>query len=77
MHSHRRPACVASPPRGQLDGRQTVIVIVVLVAGIALALTGMPVVVIAQVLATCGLIGAQVARRAPAAPPAPAAPEGL
>ncbi|MFI2682196.1 hypothetical protein ACH5AV_02455 [Streptomyces sp. NPDC018586] len=40
----------------------------VLVLGAALALTGMPVVVVAELLATCGLIGAHLARRAPVAP---------
>ncbi|MGA4848490.1 hypothetical protein ACOBQB_20335 [Streptomyces sp. G5(2025)] len=68
MHSHRRPACGAPKPSVRPDGHRTVIVIVVLVLGAALALTGMPVIVVAEVLATCGLVGAHLARRAPAAP---------
>ncbi len=67
MHSPRRPACVAPQPPARPDGHRTVIVIVVLLLGAALALTDMPVVVVAEVLATCGLIGAQLARRAPSA----------
>ncbi|MEU7646005.1 hypothetical protein [Streptomyces huasconensis] len=65
MHSHRRTACIAPKPSVSLDGKQTVIVVVVLVLGVALAVTGMPVIVVAEVLATCGLIGAHLARRAP------------
>ncbi|MET9547654.1 hypothetical protein ABZY36_20475 [Streptomyces sp. NPDC006627] len=68
MHSHRRPPCVAPKPAVRPDGQRAVIVIVVLVLGAALALTGMPVVVVAETLATCGLIGAHLARRAPVAP---------
>ncbi|MYY81558.1 MULTISPECIES: hypothetical protein [unclassified Streptomyces] len=46
-----------------MNGSQTVIVIVVLVLGSALARTGMPVILVAEVLTTCGLIGAHLARR--------------
>ncbi|MBW5421906.1 hypothetical protein GKQ77_10050 [Streptomyces sp. BG9H] len=68
MYTHRRLTCATPKPAARLDGKQTVVVIVVLVLGVAMALTGMPVIVVAEVLTACGLIGAHVARRAPSAP---------
>ncbi|MEU6989115.1 hypothetical protein ABZ953_00430 [Streptomyces sp. NPDC046465] len=71
MRTHRRPTCatpIRPKPSIRPDGRQTVIVIVVLVLGAALALAGTPVAVLAETLTACGLIGAQLARRAQSAP---------
>lgn len=82
MRTHRPPA--RSAPARPLTRRTViVIVIVVLVLGAALTRGGLPVVVVAEALTTCGLIGAHLARRTssgpgPASAPAPApAPEGL
>ncbi|MFF1375595.1 hypothetical protein [Streptomyces sp. NPDC058308] len=68
MRTHRRLPCATPKPAIRPDGHQTVVVIVVLVLGAALALTGMPVVVLAETLTACGLIGVRLARRVPSAP---------
>ncbi|MEV0438704.1 hypothetical protein AB0I46_07140 [Streptomyces spectabilis] len=71
MHkSRRRLSCVVPTPPARSTGEQTVIVVVVLVLGAALARAGLPVVVIAEVLTAAGLVGARLARRAPLAPDA-------
>ncbi|MCI3928489.1 hypothetical protein [Streptomyces sp. AN091965] len=66
--SRRRLPCVVPTPPARPTGEQTVIVVVVLVLGAALALAGLPVVVIAEALTAAGVVAAQLARRAPLAP---------
>ncbi|MEI5101989.1 hypothetical protein RB200_30025 [Streptomyces sp. PmtG] len=68
QESRRRLPCVVPRPFARPGAGQTVIVIVVLFLGSALALAGLPAVVIAEVLTAAGLIGAHLARRAPLAP---------
>lgn len=76
MRMYRPPtrSAVARP-----DWNRTVIVIVVLVLGGALTRSGLPVVVVAEALTTCGLIGAHLARRSSSGsgPASAPAPEGL
>ncbi|MEU2561330.1 hypothetical protein ABZ626_18640 [Streptomyces longispororuber] len=68
--SRRRPACAPGTPPARPGTGRTVIVVVVLVLGAALASAGLPAVVIAEVLAAAGLVGAHLARQAPLAPDA-------
>jgi hypothetical protein len=63
----RRLLCVVSKLPAPLGGGQTIILVVVLVLGAALALAGMPVVTIVEVLTATGLVGTHLVRRAPLA----------
>ncbi|WP_282791985.1 hypothetical protein [Streptomyces sp. CC224B] len=68
--ARRGPACAPGTPPARPGTGRTVIVVVVLVLGAALASAGLPAVVIAEVLAAAGLVGAHLARQAPLAPDA-------
>ncbi len=67
MFTHQMLSYVTPPPSARLSGSQTVIIVVVLVLGVALTRMGLPVVLVAEVLATCGLIGVHLARRSASA----------
>lgn len=63
MHTHRHLPCLSPKSSARLHGGQIVVVIVVLVLGGALAWAGVPVILTAEMLTTCGLIGVHLARR--------------
>ncbi|MEV5950429.1 hypothetical protein [Streptomyces sp. NPDC051993] len=71
MDSQKHAQCVEVPARPRrLTGTEAVVVIVVIAIGAVLALAGMPVATVLELLTGTGLAGLRLVRRAPLAPAA-------
>ncbi|MFI6494336.1 hypothetical protein [Streptomyces sp. NPDC050564] len=69
MKKRQRHACAQRPTAPErLNGPEAAVVIIVITLCAVLVYAGMPVTAIMEILASGGLIGIHVARRAPLAP---------
>ncbi|PJM98010.1 hypothetical protein CG740_38235 [Streptomyces sp. CB01201] len=71
MNRRQCTECVETPrPPRRLSGTEAVVVIVVIAIGAALALAGMPVATVLELLTGAGLVGLRLTRRPTPAPAA-------
>ncbi|MGW1530303.1 hypothetical protein [Streptomyces sp. NPDC002159] len=69
MKKRQRQACVQKPTSSErLNGPEAVVIIIVITLCAVLAYAGMPVTAVLEILASGGLIGVHVARRASLTP---------
>lgn len=70
--SSRTASCVEPQPAGprKLSGREIILIVVIILIGGLLALKGMPVVTVLELVTGCGMVATHLVRRAPSAPTA-------